>query len=442
MHKTNKNNLKAYTMDQTQVPQPPEQQVEGIPEQVSQILNTMLSGVQPESAAAIKSMAAMLVALVPALTQSKQGKGLALKAGTLPTFDGSKPMELYNFFQQAEIHFLAHNEDINSPSSLAKLSTYFSEGALQFLVGRLPNITMHGWQYFKNAFLQQYGLFTNFQASIHALLNLCSGPQDNYHTYVQTFNNLLAVITHYRPSYDKELFCIIFRRGLPVSVQAVAAEFMENDIYDLQTHINSRIIRNPALARQTGVSSSHTGPTPMDLGFAKSAKIHNVEHVGADKEESFYPTYESHDDNFFDGDEAEVNVGFTSKGKPYRGGYKFNNTRGGHRGGHSNRGGGSYRGGRSQQYSRAGYHNTNSQRSYSGPQSHKSNTNTKSKFTPDGKPICNYCGIPGHIQKDCRKLKYAQQQGRVHTVEVDQSPHDNHSAPAPTHIQAEPFLAM
>jgi len=429
-----------------QVNQMAQEEYSALPDQVRHMVGAMLGDVSADTAAAVKSMAAMLVALIPTLqgTSKPTSKGVPLKASTLPVFDGKNPMQLYSFFQQAELHFHAHGENIDSSASLAKLSTYFQDGALQFVVSKLPDIATQGWLHFKTELLKHYGLFTNFQATVHALLNLCHEPQSNYADYVHTFNSLLAVIKHYRPSYDMELFSIIFRRGLPTSVQAVAAEFMGHDIFELQNHIAARIVRNPQLAKQTGVSSTNTGPTAMDLGFAKAttAKIHHVSHdvteVAATAAVEEYDCEEF--DEGFDGEyEGEINAGFTSKGKPYRGGYKL---RGGARGGgsNSNRGGYQQRGGVQQ---RGGYQQRNTYSPRGGYQQRSGYNNAprpatsqpppppRGKFTQDGRPICNHCGIPGHIERDCRKKKYGQ--GKVHMVQE--------SVDVNT-VNVEPFLAM
>ena len=428
-----------------------------LPDQVRGVIDAMIGGVSTDTQTAFKSMAAMLVALIPTLQGNRPTtKGVPLRAHTLPTFDGKSPMQLYNFFQQCELHFHAHGEDINSSASLAKLSTYFTDGALQFLVSQLPDIASKGWEHFKLELLAHYGLFTNFQATIHALLNLCHEPQSVYADYIHTFNSLLHVVKHYRPAYDKELFCIIFRRGLPNSVAAVAAEYVGNDVFELQNHIASRIVRNPVLAKQTGVSSSTTGPTPMDLGFAKTARVHVAQQdptpppppPPVDYNEGYDDYNGGYDDGYDDGCggdyEAEINAGFTSKGKPYRGGrggrgYGGRNSGGYSRGGYQQRGGYTNRGGGSHS-NRGGYNNA----ARGGGQNHNRSTQPtqgKGRFTPDGKPICNFCGIPGHIQKDCRKLKY-QQQGRVHFVEGEHQPQQSQQAQDDTRVPVQPFLVM
>ena len=202
-----------------------------------------------------------------------------LKSASLSYFDGTKPLELYAWLAQAEAIARGSSIDLETPAARARIAGYFRGELQSWFATSSSTLLPLSWAAFKQALLNHYGLFTEKEAVLRAMLKLCSTRSSDYGVYMLEFNNLLAALyanttNTTRSELETLVLLQLYRAGLPEVLSSLAAEYAGTSLEDLQAHISQRLARDGRLAQQARVADLTT-PTPMDLSLHR-ARVNTV----------------------------------------------------------------------------------------------------------------------------------------------------------------------
>ena len=382
-----------------------------------------LQGLPEDVKAAVKAMGALLLST---LQGTKEGS-MRMRANVLKPFDGSRPYDLYGWLDEAKLIMLANGEHLDSPRSLAKLATYMEGAALRAYHTRKHEM-LDSFEDFKTGLIESFGLFTNKEAAVHALINLCNTKASNYAEFEYTFNGIYNIILDGKSpdllTIDEDLMhYTLFTRALPSVLDALVAEFADKysirvAVFPLQKFLTKRIKGNQQLTQQVlGVNSQGlSGPTPMELGFSRVIPKGNninveeaeVGYVGRGGRSRGRGRGFSH----FSGARGRGRGRSFSQGR-YNSSYHSNQFhRGGYQGGYQGRSRGGSRFGASRGRSNPGRGNSR------GASRGRGRQPMDWQWTNQGQPICNNCGQAGHVWRNCPSRQ-------VHNVEVEDHPSAN-----------------